>query len=272
MLAYEPIRRLPVFVAGSHTEGPDYRVVRPHGASDYLLFVTQSGQGRLRLGGRDIPIDHDTAVLLRPESAHDYGTSRQGDHWSFHWVHFMPRVAWVDWLKWPEIGPGASQLQIGSDTTPVVVQALARVQQHTNTAGRFARDLGLNALEQAILELNAGRVDQESGRADARIRRLLRYIATDLTAPHSVESLAHGLGLSTSRFTTLFRQEVGLSPQRYLEELRLERARQLLEVTDLPVRRVAEDVGFPDPNYFSTRFRRRYGTSPRAFRSLPPAL
>lgn len=273
MPEFEPYRRTPVFVAGSHDEGADYRVVRPKGAGDYLMFVNVEGRGLLRFGSQRVEVLPGSAVLLRPEFPQDYGTAPARPplpaRWAFFWVHFMPRAHWLDWLKWPEVGPGVGVLEAGVDAVHAAVVAMERVVQQTNLTGRYARDLGMNALEQAILELNVGRQNAEAGRTDGRVRRVLRLIATDLAAPHTVDTLAHAVDLSPSRFSTIFRREVGISPQRYLEELRLERARQLLEVTDLPIQRVSEEVGFASPFYFSTRFRRRYGTSPRGFRSPP---
>jgi len=53
---------------------------------------------------------------------------------------------------------------------------------------------------------------------------------------------------------------------RYLERVRLDRARRLLDSTALPVLRVAASVGFEDAFYFSRRFKRDTGSSPRAWR------
>jgi transcriptional regulator GlxA family with amidase domain len=59
----------------------------------------------------------------------------------------------------------------------------------------------------------------------------------------------------------LFREELGLSPVRYLNRLRIERASALLH-EDIPIWRVAELVGFPNANYFSRIFRSEKGMTP----------
>src|SRR5690606_7015249 len=82
----------------------------------------------------------------------------------------------------------------------------------------------------------------------------------------SVDSLASMVGLSTSQFGTLFRQHVGMPPLKYQNELRMARARELLDGTDLGVGVIAAECGYDDPLYFSRQFTRTHGHSPTAYR------
>jgi AraC-like DNA-binding protein len=102
--------------------------------------------------------------------------------------------------------------------------------------------------------------------SDAVIDRALeavgRRFATDLTD----EAVAADLGLSTSHFRHLFREATRQPFQRYVQNLRLEKARELLLQTAIPVTDVARAVGFTSPAHFSRAFARRYGTAPSAMR------
>ena len=79
--------------------------------------------------------------------------------------------------------------------------------------------------------------------------------------------LARAASLGRSRFVQRFRQATGVSPMRYLEALRMEEARRLLE-EDLAVARIAQLSGFEDPLYFSRRFRALHGVPPSAYRAV----
>ncbi len=79
--------------------------------------------------------------------------------------------------------------------------------------------------------------------------------------------LARAASLGRSRFVQRFRQATGVSPMRYLEALRMEEARRLLE-EDLAVARIAQLAGFEDPLYFSRRFRTLHGVPPSAYRAV----
>jgi AraC family transcriptional regulator of arabinose operon len=90
-------------------------------------------------------------------------------------------------------------------------------------------------------------------------------MGSDLSPPFSVGGLARDCGLSPSRLTHLFREQVGSSPQRFSERCRLNRAAELLRHGGLTGGEVAREVGFDSAFYFSNRFRKAFGKSPRGF-------
>ncbi|MGK5551751.1 GlxA family transcriptional regulator [Actinomadura kijaniata] len=87
-----------------------------------------------------------------------------------------------------------------------------------------------------------------------------------LDRPISLRDLAERESVSVRTFTRRFRQEVGTSPARWLLRQRVERARQLLETTDLPVERIAADVGLGTAASLRRRMRETVGVSPRSYR------
>ena len=97
----------------------------------------------------------------------------------------------------------------------------------------------------------------------ARIRQFIQqHHARDWT----IDGLAGALDVSVRTMRVVFRRRYQQSDMDYLEEARLARARDLLATTELPIRKIADQVGFRDPNYFSRVFRRQVGKSPRGFR------
>ena len=86
----------------------------------------------------------------------------------------------------------------------------------------------------------------------------------------SIAELSRVAGLSRSRFTVLFTEQLKMSPQAYLEAARLGRAADLLRASHWSIAEIAEEVGYANPFYFSTRFRRYFGTSPRRYRTHGP--
>ncbi|MEM5781076.1 MAG: AraC family transcriptional regulator, partial [Lawsonibacter sp.] len=97
--------------------------------------------------------------------------------------------------------------------------------------------------------------------------------AKDFIAEHyadselSVETLCSHLHLSSTYFSTLFKRETGMGFTAYVTEVRMERAARLLQDTDEKTYLIAEQTGYPDPNYFSYVFRRRFGVTPSKFRA-----
>lgn len=82
----------------------------------------------------------------------------------------------------------------------------------------------------------------------------------------SVAALAALYGQSREHFIRSFRGFMGVTPYRYRQDRRMDHARMLLADTDLPVSRIAEEVGLADAQYFSRIFKKEVGVSPLAFR------
>ena len=85
--------------------------------------------------------------------------------------------------------------------------------------------------------------------------------------PHTVESLAAVAGMSRSTFASRFSAACGRGSMELLRELRMHRAASLLAQSDLPVKRVAELVGFHSRSAFSRTFSSTTGLSPQQFRN-----
>ncbi len=103
---------------------------------------------------------------------------------------------------------------------------------------------------------------------DDPVTRAIRYIESQYPSEITLRDIARAAQISTSHLAHIFRTRMGISPLRYLMEVRINAARRLLAAGDLPVREVAERIGFQDPLYFSRVFRRHVGVAPSHFRDL----
>ena len=71
----------------------------------------------------------------------------------------------------------------------------------------------------------------------------MEFLCRHLAEPVSLEALAGHVNLSASRFSHLFREQAGVTPQQFLETQRLSRAKQLLELTPHAIKQIAHEVG-----------------------------
>ncbi|MDI4649711.1 response regulator [Cohnella hashimotonis] len=101
----------------------------------------------------------------------------------------------------------------------------------------------------------------------SEIREALRLIETEYGEDLDLQAAARHVSLSPSWFGALFRQETGQSFSDYLQDYRLERARELLLRTDLKIYEVAAGTGIPNSRYFSRLFADKYETSPQEYRA-----
>src|SRR5213595_785261 len=93
------------------------------------------------------------------------------------------------------------------------------------------------------------------------VQRALRYIELHLAQPLSLAQLAEIADLSIWRFATVFRQNVGMSPHRYICRMRVERAQALIR-DGVPPATAASEAGFYDQSHLSRHFKNWCGVTP----------
>jgi transcriptional regulator GlxA family with amidase domain len=105
------------------------------------------------------------------------------------------------------------------------------------------------------------------------VRRVLDAIAADPTADHSAASMAASAGMSVRHFTRVFTEETGVAPARYVEQVRVEAAKALLELGDDGLDVISRKCGFRSPETMRRTFLRVLGVPPGAYRGRfgPPA-
>ena len=254
-------------VTGRFRETAGYETWRARGTHDWLLIATLDGAGRFGGEGGEFLARPGDLVLLRPGTRHDYGVAGDAGFWELLWTHFHPRPDWAPWLLWPEAAPGLGRLTLDDpDLRGRVFARFAQAHALATGASRHRETFAMNALEEVLLLCDLANPRSQPAQLDPRVQAAMDFLCRHLDQPVSQDDLARAVGLSVSRLSRLFRREVGLTPQQYLEGQRLGRARQLLELTTRPVAAVAAEVGYENPFYFTLRFKRETGLSPRDYR------
>jgi len=258
---------LPI-LAGLQSQTPEFAPhgLRPAGTRDWLLVMTLAGKGHVRAAGQVWPLTAGDLLLFAPDTPQDYGAAEPQGQWDNIWAHFRPRPHWIPWLVWPQRARGVMMLQAGAATAAIAAD-LRRMVEVSTIPQRLRDDLAMNALERALIGCDGVNPLLDAPLIDPRIRRALDLIGEGLAQPVQIDHLARAVGLSRSRFGVLFARGLNMSPQVYVEFLRLGRAAQMLMISTWSVGHIAEQVGFPDPYYFSTRFHARYGLPPTAYRA-----
>lgn len=92
------------------------------------------------------------------------------------------------------------------------------------------------------------------------------WLLEHLGEPLRIPALAAHCGLSTRSLNRRFRAALGTTPLDFLQEARIQSARELLRASDLAISEIAARCGYPDPSHFSRRFSARAGSSPQEYR------
>lgn len=103
---------------------------------------------------------------------------------------------------------------------------------------------------------------------DERIIRAVQLCEKRVSNPPSNAVLARNAGMSLNNFYRLFHREMGISPHRYREGLRLESARNMLRESDAKISDIAQQCGYADRYQFSKAFKKYFGLTPVQVRAL----
>jgi len=98
------------------------------------------------------------------------------------------------------------------------------------------------------------------------IHKSMFLLRESLESPMYIIKLIHNLPMGYSKFRKLFKSETGYSPHQYHLNLRICKAKELLQTTQLNIKEITYQTGFESEFYFSKLFRKKVGVSPSGFR------
>ncbi|MBQ7346595.1 MAG: helix-turn-helix transcriptional regulator [Clostridia bacterium] len=231
------------------------------GRLDYYLLYMTSGSLELMLPEGSVTMRAGSFVIIPPQTRYRYAHTDECEM-DYLWVHFT----------------GSQVLEILEEYGLSLYPAVYRIEEDGGV-GRKLRNLfdafarrdcfrarELSSLFDGLLIFLARRV-ANGGRDDRLLAASLRYIHSSYHTEIKVPELAKIERLSVSRYNTVFRKIMGMSPIEYVTKMRLSSACELLGNTDLSVKEIGLLVGYTDPHFFSRVFKSHMGVSPAVYRS-----
>lgn len=235
---------------------------RPQGAAEHVLLVCTDGSGWCRTPDGTATVGRGDAVLLRAGRQHAYGAS-ETDPWTLWWLHVTGSDSGdlVDAALDAAGGP-VTHLRDAAPVASLVSQVIDALDGGT-TAATFVRASGSAWHSLALLTATGRRAP---GPGLSPVDRAVEHLRAASPTRTSTPALAAMVGLSPSQLNALFRRQLGTSPLEYQTQLRMARARELLDGSTMSIASVARAAGYDDPLYFSRQFTGVHGLSPRAYR------
>jgi AraC-like DNA-binding protein len=268
---YHPLlHALRVTDAGFFPKAAAHLVDRPHGSNTELILACIHGAGRVCVGDSETLVEAGDVAWLPSRTPHRYESTHENP-WTIAWAHFAGSEA-----------PAWRALIFEKDATNICRVPVDRM-------GELALDTVHSILEQGYSLLNLiaaaaamrctlgtlARLRQHTGAtwsAQSRVAASVDKLRANWMYHHQLEELAKQAGVSTSHYSTLFRQQTGFSPLDFILRQRIQHAATLLATTATPINAVASAVGYDDAYYFSRCFRKVMGCSPRAYRQEFPTV
>lgn len=235
---------------------------REAGVDEAIILMCTQGAGWVETSGHRHEVGKGQIIVLLPGAPHSYGAN-ETDPWTLWWVHIA--------------GPGVKDLLRSNGASEL--EPVREVQDPFRVVGlveEIVRHMRRDATKTSLLEASGAAwhlltviaaASTNTRDSTSMLDRARDYLRDHVEERVSVSDLAALANLSPSHFAALFRRRFGIAVLKYQTQLRMARARELLDTTDLAVSRIAVLVGYQDPFYFSRHFRSIHGITARAYRA-----
>lgn len=253
----------------SFTTGQDLEINRIRGRKDYQIIYVHRGAGHFYYAGVEQVLPAGSIVLYEPGECQKYSFYVR-DEAEFYWLHFSGTGVEELFL---EAGISKKQFFVGSSTR--IFQLFEMIIQELMFKKRGYFQLSNLKGQELVFELSRAcqkLSDKKEGKQWERLEKLIARIHLEYHKPLKVEALAREYGASSEWFIKIYTKYTGMTPKHYINELRMNHARELLLDTDDTIGKIAVTCGFQNPLYFSNYFQKRYHMSPSEYRENGRAL
>ncbi len=239
-----------------------------HAHETYTFGLIEAGVEEFDYGGRLLRAGAGAVALLDPEVVHT-GHAATPAGWTYRVLY--PEVCVVtevaEQLGWPRGTPRFPQTVLYDARSAAMLRSAHRAAEHGD---QLASSSLLTAALAGLLRAHAAdgpavvRDATSAGQAPTAVRTVCELLHERLAEPPSLAELSAVTGLSQFALLRAFRAQTGLPPHAYLNQLRVRRARSLLD-DGLPATEVAALTGFADQAHLTRHFKRVVGVPPGAY-------
>jgi AraC-like DNA-binding protein len=240
-------------------------VVPPGGKCSGVFTPPYSGlifplQGRARMFFDGVPYIMNPGNIFHsgPNMTLDKEVLGQSE-WDFMVIHYH-----VTEVKEELLSYASSHYQLTPGYNTRINTILHQLYHSYNIWGNLRNLRAKSMFFSLINEILTCTTNQEKDSNQNLIEQSLEYIKTHYMRPLTIPELADQYGLTSKQFAYLFQKHMGMGPNEYVIDSRVQHAKELLCSTNLSIAKISTCVGYADPYYFSKLFKKRTGFCPSA--------
>jgi len=250
---------------GYYPKATGHFMERLVGVDQSIFIYCIKGQGWCEMGGNRFTIHPGELLVIPPETPHAYGAD-DNHPWTIYWTHVK---GLGNLLLLAELGITKTKPVLGLGEKPELLALygeLLDIMEHGYATSRllYASQI-LTHLIGLMIWISRCRSGANLNTAQ-KVSQSIAYMKQHLDRPATSASFAAVANLSESHYRSLFKHQTGYAPMDYFIRLRIHKACQLLDTTDLAVKEIARLIGYQDALYFSRAFKTVVELSPAKYR------
>jgi AraC-like DNA-binding protein/quercetin dioxygenase-like cupin family protein len=254
-----------------------------HWHNELELIMVEKGQVRLYVGARQFLLNEGDGAFVNADILHTARAADEKIGAVIHSIVFHPRliggiedsIYWEKYLH-PLINNVKYSVQLLSRNTDWQKDTLDRIQRAwiAIAEDKHGYEIGVrNELSEILLQLCDHQqqkiisLPQKVRRNEQRMKQMLKYIQDHYFEAILLEDIAESATISKSECLRCFREILGITPLRYVNQYRLLVASQNLAETDWQISEIGDGCGFTEMGYFAEQFKKKYGMTPTEYRN-----
>lgn len=235
---------------------------------EYHLHFILDGQGALEINGKKYALSRNQIFVIPPNVENYSYRADWQNPWFYAWIAFNGTKAEYymkrSGLDYERVTRPSG---IPSDEFTAYIYDMLKASQLT-IANELDRTASLYLILAKLIESagSNGTYTHYDYSSETYVKYAIQYIQFNYNRGIQVNDIVDYIGIDRSWFSHVFKEKMGIPPQKYLQQCRMEHAKKLLVTTDDTVEAIAGKVGYRDPFTFSKIFKKLTGESPRSYR------
>lgn len=238
---------------------------REEGSEQHILIYCHEGEGWYDIGKGRCFIKKNQFFIIEAGTPHTYVASAQHP-WSIYWVHFAGEKSCL----FAELFNRTSHIDDSpsarfDDRIRLFNEILVNLEMGYSVENLEYITLCLWYLLGSFRYIPQFREINKPQTQDT-MQKVINFMKANLNKQLTLEDIAQSVNYSPTYLSTVFTQKAGMSPISYFNQLKIQKACQLLDFTDKKAKEIAFELSFSDPYYFSKVFSKYMHMSPKEYR------
>ena len=250
---------------GYYPNAKDHYIVRKNGVDQNILIYCTEGEGWVNVNGEINNITKGDFFIIEANLPHLYAASEKNP-WSIYWVHFTGEKSQLFKsfynIKKTISNSNDSRVENRIQLFEEIYQVLERGYSTDNLE---YTSLCLWKVLASFLFISQFRVINNITEGNI-IQESINYMKTNINKKLTLKDIASSVNYSPSYFGQIFLKKSGHTPLNYFHQLKIQKACQLLDFSDLKIKEIAYKLGFYDQYHFSKTFYKIVGISPSLYK------
>lgn len=256
---------------GYYPKAEHHHRIREQAIDQYVLIYCVDGSGFYVVDGKRYEVEKNQYFILPAGKPHEYGVI-EGKQWTIYWLHFRGEHASI--FADGAVKPQNIKITINSrikDRLDIFEEILHILYTGEGIEDfRYASSLLHHFLASMryLQQFRSSTVSTLGRGSMSPTEAAIHYMRENIENRITLADVLKYVGYSQSHFSSLFKKNTGMSPLAYFNKLKIERACELLNKTDLKINQICYKIGIDDPFYFSRLFSKTIGMSPTKYKEI----